>query len=211
MIGNLSQEDKTFRNYQAPEYSHFVYLGFLMQVIWDQVSHVTSSIISLWRMLKLLFLQHKWYNLNPNASKIVFIHYCGVSLPYCCIFDLVWYHRWRHNGPFGSSAFSVNIFRSNSMRHDKRITLVLEFWLHDHFWRSLRQMPNPDLWVIDLTSEVTSWPEILLSDTNHCVSFGWHARFFCETLAQLGAKQRGGRTKPPSAGPCVENRYVWRG
>ena len=36
-----------------------------------------------------------------------------------------------------------------------RITMVLEFWLYGHFNGVMSQKPNPKLWVIDLTSEVT--------------------------------------------------------
>ena len=36
--------------------------------------------------------------------------------------------------------------------------------------RSYEPKPNPDLWVIDLTFEVTGWPATLNLGTNHCVS-----------------------------------------
>ena len=44
----------------------------------------------------------------------------------------------------------------NLTRFDDRITMAREFWLCGYFWRSYSQNPNPDLWVIDLTCEVTS-------------------------------------------------------
>ena len=47
---------------------------------------------------------------------------------------------------------------------------VLAFEPCDHFWRSYEPKPNTDLWVIDLTSEVTGWLEILNVDANRYVS-----------------------------------------
>ena len=39
-------------------------------------------------ILKLLILQHKWYNSNSATTHNVFIFYCQVALPYICIFTL---------------------------------------------------------------------------------------------------------------------------
>ena len=41
--------------------------------------------------------------------------------------------------------------------------------LYGHFWRSYEQKKN-NLWVVDLTPEVTSWPETLNLETDRCVS-----------------------------------------
>ena len=49
----------------------------------------------------------------------------------------------------------------HSTRLDERIVVVLEFWFNDHFWQSYDpKTTNLDLWVIDLTSEVTGWPRL---------------------------------------------------
>ena len=57
----------------------------------------------------LLILLYKLYYPNSVTSNIVVIHYSHVSLHYFAFFTFV----WRHRGPFGSSAFFVNNFRSH--------------------------------------------------------------------------------------------------
>ena len=79
-----------------------------MQVIWGQVSHVTSPIKSLRGILELLILQLKWYNLNSDTRSIV-IHYWHVSLRYHLFFT-VWRHRWSHRGLLGYQHFSSITF-----------------------------------------------------------------------------------------------------
>ena len=120
-----------------------------MQVIWGQVSQVTSPILNLWGMLKLLILQQKRNKPNSDTSYIVGIHHCHVSLPYFCIFDFVWRHRWRHWGAFGSSAFFVNDFRSpiNWDRESGKAPL----WWH---WA-----PEPTDMYLDPPSWLNPWPE----------------------------------------------------
>ena len=188
---------------------------------------MTLPIISLWGILKLLILQHTWYNSSSDTSNIVFIHCWHVSLHYFCIFDFVWRHRWRHMDMFESSAFSVNNFRAHwdresikaplcshwalkstaiDLTHPARsVTLGSVAWpwprgrpwlwplpikkyiIRRDLMRELRwclnfhstatcngvmrerRKPNPDLWVFDLTSEVTGWLDILNLGTNLCV------------------------------------------
>ena len=62
-----------------------------------------------------------------------------------------------------------------------------------------------DLWVIDLTAEVISWPETLKLGAYRWVSWRPTCSFFREALAELGAKQRegGGSNQPSSLGRGV--------
>ena len=55
------------------------------------------------------------------------------------------------------------------MRHDEKNTMVLEVGLCGYFWQSYEQTKN-DLWVIDMSSEVTGSPDTLNLGTNRCVS-----------------------------------------
>ena len=76
-----------------------------MRIVWGQVSHVISPIISLGGILKLFILQHKWYNPNSESSNIVVMNSCHFPLPYFCIYEFVWRHRWRHGALLGIQRF----------------------------------------------------------------------------------------------------------
>ena len=102
----------------------FVSLRSPLQVIWGQVSHATSPIISLWEMLKLLIWQHKLDNRNSEALQIV-MHYCHAPFVYCCIFIV-----WRHRCLTWSSSFFVHNFRLNWDRVEKGTTVMaMRSWI----------------------------------------------------------------------------------
>ena len=59
----------------------------------------------------------------------------------------------------------------------------------------LKSKPRP--LAIDLTSEVTGWPNTLNLGTNRCVLWRPTCSFFPRSLAQLGAKARGSHQHSP--------------
>ena len=87
-----------------------------MQVIWGQVSHMTSPIRykpfiayhSLWGYWNCSFCNVCMYMHNivrAQTHQILLSWITVMSFQLFCIFDFVWRHRWRHTVPLGSSAF----------------------------------------------------------------------------------------------------------
>ena len=111
-----------FQKVRSPRYSLY---NSDFSCRWSQVRSVTWP-RPLEEILKMFILQQKWYNWNSDASSIIFMHSCHVSVPYFCIFDLVWRHRWRHMSRLGhqhfSSITSDQIEKENRERHHRART-----------------------------------------------------------------------------------------
>ena len=81
-----------------------------MLIIWGQVSHVASPIISLWGEYWNCSFSTLYIVPTPSSDTLnVVIHYCLVPyLIFAFLSKFLWRPSWRHRVILGSSAFFVN-------------------------------------------------------------------------------------------------------